>query len=252
MSHAKCLELGYAIFKMARRGRRSKQLEMDLRPRTHGGARAGAGRKARPAGQRRIAHVTRPVHTRSNPVHVTTRAVALAPSFRTQRVLALFQALFARASEKGFRLLHFSVQSNHLHLIVEATDVTALARGVQRLLSRIAQQLNAMVGRHGKLWRERYHRHDLATPSEVRRALVYVLNNHLKHLARVSGVALVDPFSSARWFDGFSGVAVQYARGSPSAAGGIAPVVAPRTWLARIGWRRRGLVRVGEAPSSAG
>jgi REP element-mobilizing transposase RayT len=51
-------------------------------------------------------------------------------------VFAALRAIFARSSEKGFRLLHFSVQGNHLHFIAEADDGVAFARGVQRLLSR--------------------------------------------------------------------------------------------------------------------
>ena len=50
------------------------------------------------------------------------------------------------------------------------------------------------------MWGDRYHRRELTTPSEVRNVLVYVLNNHLKH--GEYDVGLVDPCSSAPWFDG--------------------------------------------------
>ena len=75
-------------------------------------------------------------------MHVTARAVRLAPNLRSQSLFGALRAIFARSSEKGFRLLHFSVQGNHLHLVVEADDDVAFARGIQRLLSRAAMVVN--------------------------------------------------------------------------------------------------------------
>ena len=89
------------------------------------------------------------------------RAVRGVPSMRAQAVQNTVLAELARASEKGFRLLHYSVQDDHLHSIAEADDATALSRGMQRLASRIAMAVNALVGRRGRFWRERYHRRDL-------------------------------------------------------------------------------------------
>jgi putative transposase len=62
---------------------------------------------------------------------------------------------------------HFSVQGNHIHLIVEAHDNRALSEGVQGLLVRLAKGLNRMMGRHGRVLSERYHAHVLRSPAEV-------------------------------------------------------------------------------------
>ncbi len=109
------------------------------------------------------------------PVHITARAVGASPNLRSERIFKAILAVLAKSSEKLFGLLHFSVQGNHVHLIVEADNDVALARGVQRLLSRIAMVVNATARRSGKLWRDRHHRHPLRTPSEMRNAYVYVL-----------------------------------------------------------------------------
>ena len=112
-----------------------------------------------------------------------------------------------------------------------------LARGVQGLAIRVARAINRVLRRHGRVWDGRYHAHILRTPREVRNALVYVLNNFKKHLRGALGL---DPRSSARWFQGWRGfVAVPLA---------TAPVVAPRTWLASVGWRCHGLLDPREAP----
>jgi hypothetical protein len=146
------------------------------------------------------------------------------------------------ASRNSFRVLQFSVQSDHLHLVVEADAPTRLARGVQGLAIRVARAINRMLRRRGRVWEGQYHAHMLRTPREVRNALVYVLQNIRKHLRGATGL---DPRSSARWFDGWRTVV------AVSLAG--APVVAARTWLARFGWRRqrRGLLDVHEAPRTS-
>ena len=102
---------------------------------------------------------------------------------------------------------------------------------------RAARACNRTLGRRGVVWSDRYHARMLATPREVRNALVYILANVKKH---VPGTRGIDPRSSARWFEGWHR-AID-APGEPS------PVAKACTWLARVGWRRHGLLGVEEAP----
>lgn len=184
-------------------------------------------------------------------MHVTARMVRGAPSLRGQLVWGALRGIFRRASEKGFRLLRFSAQGDHLHVIVAADDGVALARGVQRLLSRIAMTVNALARRAGSVWRERHHRRVLKKPRQVRNALVYVLFDDRRH--QVPGqngwelaMASLDPCSSAFWFDGWSPACPPPP--AQIAAAGASLVAAPATWLAGEGWRRRGLLRFDEIP----
>ncbi|TAJ14476.1 MAG: hypothetical protein EPO68_12715, partial [Planctomycetota bacterium] len=48
----------------------------------------------------------------------------------------------AGADRFGFRLIEYSVQSNHVHLLVEVPDRHALTRGAKGLFVRLAKQLN--------------------------------------------------------------------------------------------------------------
>jgi len=157
----------------------SEQLE--IRFRAWGGRRPHAGRK--PSGRKvGVPHRARPLHEWRYPVHVTFRAERLLPSLREERfVLALRRGL-ARASRSGFRILQFSIQTNHLHLMVEAEDRSALSRGLQGLGIRLAKAVNRVLGRRGKVWADRFHARALTTPREVRNGLVYVLQNWRKHL----------------------------------------------------------------------
>lgn len=223
-------------FKMRHRGR---QLELPSPP-SWGGRRAGAGRKPT-SDRRRVTHRRRAAHDRNCPVHVTLRASDAVRSLRREYVFAAAQAAFAKASNERFRLLHYSVQRDHVHLLVESDGGSALRRGIQGLAIRVAKAINRALGRRGEVWSDRYHARALATPREVRHALVYVLQNWKKHLMGARGC---DPRSSAAWFTGW--------RTSILRAVGRPPVAAARTWLASVGWRRHGLIGVDEAPRPPG
>jgi hypothetical protein len=108
-----------------------------------------------------------------------------------------------------------------------------------------------LVFRRGRVIADRWHGRALTTPRAVRHALVYLLGNFRKHEQWADGV---DPFSSALYFSGFVDfgrvaetaselrrvAGVELARGSP--------VLEPRSWLLRAGWRRYGLISTREAP----
>jgi hypothetical protein len=158
-------------------------------------------------------------------------------------------ASFAVAKERfGARLVHFSVQSNHLHLIVEVDDRRALSRAVQALATRLALRLNARLGRRGKIFADRYHARALRTPLEVRRALVYVLQNHRHHHSGSGHLSRFDPLSSAAYFNGFT-EAVPPRQTASFVPPRQAPVVHARTWLLRKGWRVHGLISSRDAPA---
>ncbi len=142
-----------------------------------------------------------------------------------------------------FRVVQFSVQADHVHLLVEAEDKAALSFGARRLVIRSALASNRACKRSGRIWGDRYHARELATPREVRNALVYVLMNHKKHGLRDRGhidPCSSAPCSSAPWFDGFRFPLTPPSE--PSVTGSA------RTWLATVGWRRRGLIDPGESP----
>ena len=170
---------------------------------------------------------------------------------RTRAFVAAFEesarALRARAE---FRLIHYSIQSNHVHAIVEAESAAALRSGMTALATRLALLVRRVLRVRGRVLPERYHLRRLRTPREVRNALAYVLLNARKHLAERSGRAAAhraacaaEPASSGRWFGGWMD-------GASTAQGtsGPPPVAAARSWLLRIGWLRHGRIDLREIP----
>jgi REP element-mobilizing transposase RayT len=213
--------------------------------RTWGGQRDRAGPKPGAPKRGSTPHRARPAHYHGHPVHITLRAKRRAPHLRAEVPFVTLRAAIAKASREAFRVLHFSVQHDHVHLIVEARDRYALSSGARGLAVRLARQLNGAIHRRGGLWGDRWNGRDLKTPREVRNALVYVLANHKKHLREEAEP--VDGCSSAPWFDGFADVSPVYL---DALAGGLDPPVRDaQTWLARVGWRRRGLVLASEGPA---
>jgi hypothetical protein len=181
-----------------------------------------------------------------------------------------------------FQVVHYSIQSNHLHLIVEAVDRKALTSGMRGLLIRIARALNRRWERSGQVFADRFHERELLNPRQVRNALVYVFQNLRKHGICLEGP---DPLSSGPQFRGWrddartgeivsrrdgrddsSRTRAEQERGSNRPAGQsvcsggsrslsltrlrAARFESPRpsTWLLGVGWERHGLIGLGETP----
>jgi len=217
---------------------------LDLQPVARwGGRREGAGRKA--GAVRRDPHARRALLALRNPCHVTLKVKRGIPSLRSRPLVRAFESSLRVACERGrFRVAHYSVQRDHVHLIVEAASARDLACGMKSVGARLARAVNRVFGRRGAVLADRFHLHVLRTPREVRNAIAYVLLNARRHAAklglRIDPRSRVDAASSGRWFDGWS------TRMPPAAD---PPAVSKaRTWLLRVGWSRRGLVGIGEVP----
>jgi REP element-mobilizing transposase RayT len=193
-------------------GQKSKQ---------RGGARKGAGR---PKTSDRMPHTRRPPVSRHRPHHVTVKTVRGTWNLRSQRCFApIRKALEALAERKAFRLVQFSVQHDHIHMIVEADHRRALSEALRATLIRVARGLNRVMGVRGRRFGDRYHEHILRTPNETRNALRYVLRNRGIHRERWGRMreSPVDPFSS-------------------EASELRALVHDPTCWLLQKGWTRAG------------
>jgi len=208
-----------------------------------GGKRRGAGRK--PKGERAgVSHRPRAKLDERHPVLVTMRVAARLPSLRSDATHEVVRGALAEASERGdFQVIVYSVQTNHIHLVVEARSSDALARGMNALGARIAKRLNKRWRRSGQVFPDRFHSRALKTPRECRVALIYVLQNARKHGSWRA--RMPDVYSSGPLFDGWTSVAVNPAQSKRSYVG------KPRTWLLTLGWRRHGLIDPKEVPAAA-
>lgn len=214
-----------------------------------GGWRPGAGR---PRGRTRVAHATRDRFAPRFPIHVTLRAREGLGSLRRGKALKLLRrAIVAAQRTETFRIIHFNLLSNHVHLVVEAASAAALGRGVQGFAVRLARGWNRVLERKGKLFAERYHARVLRTPREVRHVLAYVVLNGRRHAAE-GGVRLskdwIDPYSSAAWFDGWRRPVRADEPWMKELLREPCPTAPAQVWLLTTGWRRWGLLAFDEVP----
>ena len=217
---------------------RTKQISILFR--THGGAREGAGRKPNGA-KAGVSHAPRGQLGGATPLLVTLK---LRPDIANLRARArckhVLEALRRARERLGTRLIEYSVQHDHLHLIVEARNAAALGRAMQGLSVRIARRLNRLLGRRGSVFADRFHHRELTSPRQVRNALAYVLCNARKHRVAPHVSGWLDPLSSAQAFEGWTWAIERTTRSMPL----------PQTWLLRVGWKRAGLIDPDHTPGA--
>jgi REP element-mobilizing transposase RayT len=178
--------------------RRRKMVQLEL-PRW-GGRRKGAGR---PRTKGIVQHRARPTHTERFPLHVTLKIRREVGTLRSDKRFQKIKTAFHYGCDRfGMRLVEFSVQDTHIHLLIEAKNKPALSRGMQGLAVRIARAINRASSRRGKVFLERYFAKPLKTVAEVRNAIHYIHKNAVKHQRQDR--RYVDPYSSmegrARWY----------------------------------------------------
>ena len=242
------------------RASRRKQEQMSLldatgtRPASkRGGRRKGAGRK--PRGSRaRASHAKRPALAATTPVHITLRVLAVMGVLRRRSMWsALRWATIALASKRDdCRIVQFSVQRDHIHLVVEAQHAKALSDGMRAFQISAARRMNAKLGRTGQVFADRYHAEYLTSPRQVRNALAYVMNNWRKH-REDNGAASEwkhDWYSSSWTFFGWKEREGEHFLPLPPEGYESAMVWLPKTWLLREGWRKHGLISLHEVPGA--
>jgi hypothetical protein len=244
----------------ARRQRNEGLGEQLVLIKTRGGNRRGAGRP--PKGARAGSpHKERPFHDARYPVHVVLRAVRAVGNLRRRCVYhAIRKATRTTARREGFRIVHLSIQRDHMHLLVEARDKAALASGMQGFQISAAKHLNVAISkerpgapRRGAVFPDRYHPVVITSPTQARHALSYVINNWRKHQEDRSAITCgwdVDWFSSAPLFGDWQehgGKAVLLEH-PPS----YDPLLVqpPQTWLLSAGWKVSGSISYRTVPSA--
>jgi len=173
---------------------------------------------------------------------------------------AIREATLTTALRENFRIVHLCIQRTHIHLLVEAENKEALARGMQGFQISAAKHLNAAISkgqpgprRRGSVFPDRYHAEIITSPRQARHALSYVMNNWRKHQedrrAPMSSWA-IDWFSSAAMFPGWAEYGDEpFLWRSPPAYDPLV-VYQPKTWLLREGWKRAGSISYRDVPSA--
>lgn len=235
--------------------RTSADRQLRFHIKTWGGKRTGAGRPNRSGA---VNHMRRQKFTKDNPAHVTFRLLKGFNGMRIKSVHELLKDSLGHLSPFGVHAIHYSLQGNHIHLILEAESANALSRSMKSFGCRFAKGVKRMRGFKGtKVFNGRYHLNVVNSPRQSFNTLRYVLLNQAKHTDLIEHI---DEFSSGFYFDGwqkllgpkFKGLIAQKVRISKrnSSWKGRDPqkssekfscpayLSPPRTWLLAEGWKK--------------
>ncbi len=234
---------------------RKGQLELpklDKNGQRRGGKRPGAGRP--PKGNKAlVGHRRRGEIKAYLPHHVTLRVAPQVRWLRTPKAHRAIRNALAAVLDRAheFRIVHYSIQGNHVHLLCEASGKRALGNGVRAFEVSAARQLNREMGREGQVFPDRYHVETIDSVRQVCHALSYVLNNWRKHEQDGGVVGMydgkIDPFSSGVVFVGWKErtrpVEVPEGYGAP-------PVSMAESWYLTVGYKLGPPVSVWAVPGA--
>lgn len=227
-----------------------------------GGKRRGAGRKSKKARPGRR-HARRADFSARHPLHVVLRVDDAVRTLRRRAMYAAIRAATTTAARwQRIRIIHISLQRTHIHMIVEAADREALARGMQGFQIAAAKYINRALGRElglgcarrGSVFTERYYVESITTPTQALRALTYVLSNWRRH-GEDRGAArawMIDPFSTGAQFPHWAEIANGGVMPPPQSAAERLVVCTPTTWLLTEGWKRVGSISAWTVPGPKG
>lgn len=152
------------------------QIAMNIYKGRYGGRRPNAGRPR--IHSKDVSHATREKVSARLPLHINFKYKTY---IRTEVFLEIMAVAIQNASKHTFETICFTIQSNHIHIIAEAKDNIVLEKGMRSITNTIVKRL-----KKGSIQMERYHLHVLKNPTEVRYAILYVLNNDVKHTGRLN------------------------------------------------------------------
>jgi REP element-mobilizing transposase RayT len=262
---------------------RKHHVQQQIRWPNKAGDLRGRTREARPRGKHKVGrprkpgagvpHVTREPFDKTRALHITLRVLEVIGRLRTRRAyMAIREAAITVLTHEAFRIVQMSIESTHLHLLVEADSRAALSTGMKAFEISAAKHLNAAFSnaggwwerkraarlghalpkrRKGRVFSDRYHETHIKSPRQARHALAYVLNNWRRHREDRRADARswrIDPFTTGWAFDGWKERADTPFAFKLRETYQPTPVWLPKTWLLREGWRRYGLIGLREVP----
>lgn len=82
--------------------------------------------------------------------------------------------LYQAKKRFGLCVLNYIVTSNHIHLLVRDRGQDEIARSMQLIAGRVAQEYNRRKSRKGAFWEDRYHATAVDSEGYLARCMVYI------------------------------------------------------------------------------
>lgn len=142
---------------------------------------------------RGIRHISRDRLYRPTSLHLTIKVRENKADIKTKKILKALHHAIKRARLKELKIIHYTLEHNHLHLLVEASDNLILHKGMQALGITLSKAINKIKKLKGGVYKHRYHFRKLNSRRELINVLYYIFKNGIKHKRTLS---MIDPYNS--------------------------------------------------------
>ena len=118
--------------------------------------------------------------------HITARTNRGEFIMQSRELKEEFLLILERAKGKfGFKLKHFCIMSNHIHLLIQPRKNTDISRIMQWILSVFAIKFNKIFGYKGHVWYDRFKSKIIYSLVQLIKVFEYISLNPVKaHLSK--------------------------------------------------------------------
>lgn len=152
----------------------------------------GAGRK--PIHDKGIRHISREIIERPSSLHITIKVRANKADIQNKKILKALHRAIMRARFKSLKVIHYTLEYNHVHLLVECASNYRLGRAMQAFGICFAKAINKAKLSKGTVYKHRYHLRKIRSAQDLKRVINYIFSNGIKHKRTKS---IIDPYNSS-------------------------------------------------------
>lgn len=142
-----------------------------------------------------IRHLARPHLKKPSSLHLTIKIKKIKADIKNKSILSILKRAILNARKKGLRVLHYSLEYDHVHLLIEAENNTILGKGMQAFGVTLSKAINRVRKLKGGVYKHRYHFRQISSARELKNVMNYIFSNGMKHKTAMS---IVSPFNSIR------------------------------------------------------
>jgi REP element-mobilizing transposase RayT len=137
-----------------------------------------------------IRHTRRFRLKKPSSLHLTIKVKENKADIQNKRILKTLHYAIRRARLKGLKIVHYTLEYNHVHLLVESVDNKILHKGMQAFGITIAKAINKIKRTKGAVYKNRYHLRVIDSPRQLKNVLHYIFSNGVKHKRTKSQIDL--------------------------------------------------------------
>jgi len=153
----------------------------------------GAGRPA--VHDPGIRHTERPVLTKSASLHLTVKIKRIKADLKNKSILSILKKAILNTRKQGLRVIHYSLEFDHVHLLIEAENNLILAKGMQSFGVTFSKAINRLRKLKGGVYKHRYHFRRIVGARQLKNVLNYIFSNGVKHK---TAKTIVNPYNSIK------------------------------------------------------